>query len=105
MHGLLTWFPGIANGCFFNLGARLARYTDNSTYADWAEKTWDWMYGVGYIDNENYHIYDGAHVQTNCTDINKAQFSYNTGVLLQGAAHMYNYVSRTRNRVTILLRY
>lgn len=83
----------IANGCFFNLGARLARYTRNETYADWAESVWDWMYGVGYIDNESYDIYDGAHVETNCTDINKAQFSYNSGVFLQGAAFMYNYTN------------
>ncbi|KUI74404.1 Mannan endo-1,6-alpha-mannosidase DCW1 [Cytospora mali] len=80
----------IANGCFFNLGARLARYTGNTTYAEWAEKSWDWIRGVGFMD-ANYNIYDGAHVETNCTDINKAQFSYNNGVYLLGAAHMYNY--------------
>lgn len=82
---------GIANGCFFNLGARLARYTGNKTYADWAEKTWDWMVRVGFMDSE-YNIYDGAHVEHNCTDINRAQFSYNNGVFLLGAAYMYNYV-------------
>ncbi|KAK0626880.1 glycoside hydrolase [Immersiella caudata] len=82
----------IANGCFFNLGARLARYTDNQTYADWAEKTWDWMVGVGFMDAE-YNIYDGGHVEHNCTDINKAQFSYNNGVFLLGAAYMYNYTN------------
>lgn len=74
------------------MGARLARYTGNTTYADWAEKTWDWVESVGFIDPENYNIYDGAHVQDNCTDINKAQFSYNNGVFIQGAAMMYNYV-------------
>lgn len=84
---------GIANGCFFNLGARLARYTGNTTYSDWAEKTWDWMESVGLLDPATYKIYDGAHVKTNCTDINKAQFSYNAGVFLQGAAFMYNFVS------------
>lgn len=42
--------------------------------------------------DDNYNIYDGAHVGTNCTDINKAQFSYNNAVFLLGAAHMYNYV-------------
>lgn len=41
----------------------------------------------------NYNIYDGAHVEQNCTDINKAQFSYNNAVYLIGAAHMYNHVS------------
>jgi mannan endo-1,6-alpha-mannosidase len=82
----------IANGCYFNLGARLARYTNNNTYADLAEKAWDWTTGVGLIDNE-YKIYDGAHIGTNCTDINRIQFSYNMGVWTLGAAMMYNHVS------------
>ncbi|KAJ2991725.1 hypothetical protein NUW58_g2413 [Xylaria curta] len=80
----------IANGIFFNLGARLARYTNNKTYAEWAEKTWDWVVDVGFMD-KNYNIYDGAHVGTNCTDINRAQFSYNNGVFLLGAAYMYDF--------------
>jgi mannan endo-1,6-alpha-mannosidase len=42
----------------------------------------------------DYNIYDGAHIEVNCTDINKVQFSYNMGVYLLGAANMYNYVSR-----------
>lgn len=50
------------------------------------------MEGVGFISDPDYNIYDGAHVQHNCTDINKAQFSYNNGVFLLGAAMMYNYV-------------
>jgi mannan endo-1,6-alpha-mannosidase len=95
----------IANGCFFNLGARLARYLDNQTYADHAERTWDWVRSVGFIDDE-YNIYDGAHVTTNCTDINRAQFSYNSAVFLLGAAHMYNFTGgsqRWRDRVEGLL--
>lgn len=43
--------------------------------------------------DKDYNIFDGAHVETNCTDINRAQFSYNNGVFLLGAAYMYNYVS------------
>jgi mannan endo-1,6-alpha-mannosidase len=82
----------IANGVFFNIGARLARYTGNKTYADWAEKTWNWVRGVGLMDDK-YNIYDGGHVEYNCTDINKAQFSYNNAVYLLGAAHMYNYTN------------
>lgn len=82
----------IANGCYFNIGARLARYTENNTYAELAEQTWDWIWGVQYVD-ESYNVYDGGHVDKNCTDVFKAQFSYNAGVLLQGAAFMYNYVS------------
>lgn len=59
----------IANGIFFNLAARLARYTGNDTYAQWAAKTYDWTQGVGYIDAD-YNIYDGGHVEHNCTDTN-----------------------------------
>jgi mannan endo-1,6-alpha-mannosidase len=88
-----TYKNTIANGCFFNLGARLARYTSNDTYAQHAEVIWDWVQGVGLMDAD-YNIYDGAHIETNCTDINKVQFSYNMGVYLLGAANMYNYVCR-----------
>ncbi|KAH6604524.1 mannan endo-1 [Trichoderma cornu-damae] len=81
----------IANGCFFNLGARLARYTNNATYSDWAEKTWDWMVGVGFLNSTSYAIYDGADVTNNCTDIHMAEFSYNNAVWALGAAYMYNH--------------
>ena len=43
--------------------------------------------------DEDYNIYDGADIAQNCTEINKAQYSYNAGVYLLGAATMYNYVS------------
>lgn len=83
----------ISNGAFFNLGARLAKYTGNKTYADWAEKTWDWVERVGFIKTPEYYFYDGAHTTLNCTDINRIQWSYNPAVFLLGAASMYNYVS------------
>lgn len=57
-----------------------------------AEQTWDWVVNIGLMDKD-YNIFDGAHVETNCTDINRAQFSYNNGVFLLGAAYMYNFVS------------
>ena len=82
----------IANGCFFNIAARLAAYTGNASYAAQAESTWDWVRSVGFMD-EDYNIYDGADIAQNCTEINKAQYSYNAGVYLLGAATMYNYVS------------
>ncbi|CCF44696.1 glycoside hydrolase family 76, partial [Colletotrichum higginsianum] len=44
----------ISNGCFFNIGARLARYTGNDTYARYAEETWDWLWAVNYIDHESW---------------------------------------------------
>lgn len=82
----------ISNGCFFNLGARLARYTSNTTYSDWAERTWNWVTEVGLIDNK-YYVYDGSDDNINCSTINHIQYSYNPGVYLLGAANMYNYVS------------
>lgn len=101
----------IANGCFFNLGARLARYTGNATYATWAETTWDWITRTGIMElqtysntSQNFSIngqgaggyiaWDGAFVDNNCTFINGVPYSYNAGVWLLGAATMYNFVSR-----------
>lgn len=75
------------------MGARLARYTNNATYAKYAEESWDWIWGVKYIDHESWLVYDGAYVTDNCTVLTKATYSYNAAILLQGAAVMYNYVT------------
>lgn len=82
----------ISNGCFFNLAARLAKYTGNQTYAVWAERTYDWMSTVGLID-QSYYVYDGSDDLLNCSQINGLQWSYNAGVMLNGAATMWNIVS------------
>ncbi|KAE8420298.1 glycosyl hydrolase family 76-domain-containing protein [Aspergillus pseudocaelatus] len=79
----------IANGCFFNLAARLARYTGNQTYADWAVRVWDWTESVGFI-TDDYLFLDGADELKNCTEFNYLQWTYNSGVYLFGAASMYN---------------
>lgn len=91
----------ISNGCFFNIGARLARYTGNDTYARYAEQTWDWLWAVNYIDHENWRVYDGAHVPKNCTNIFKATFSYNIAVLMQGCAFLANHVSRLCDLISV----
>ncbi|KAI0487282.1 glycoside hydrolase family 76 protein [Xylaria cf. heliscus] len=99
---IFTWNNGydyknsISQACFFNLGARLALYTGNSTYADWAVKTWDWMTGVNFID-ENYRVYDGATIGHNCTDITPYEFSYNVGAFLLGAAALVEYSNKEGN--------
>ncbi|KAF9881489.1 mannan endo-1, 6-alpha-mannosidase DCW1-like protein [Colletotrichum karsti] len=100
----------ISNGIFFNMGARLARYTNNDTYARIAEETYDWLWAVNYIDHENYRVYDGGHVPKNCTNVFKATFSYNIAVVMQGCAFMANYtedqkwVDRTERLVESAIR-
>ncbi|KAK0666817.1 glycosyl hydrolase family 76-domain-containing protein [Cercophora samala] len=94
----------ISNAVFINLGARLGRWTGNATYVEWADRAWTWLTDVGFL-TEDFSAYDGAHVQTNCTDINKIEFSYNSGILLQSAAFLYNQTTgddqkRWRDRVT-----
>ncbi|KAL4912664.1 glycosyl hydrolase family 76-domain-containing protein [Aspergillus aurantiobrunneus] len=93
---IFTWNAGysykntISNGCLFNLAARLARYTGNQTYADWATRVWDWTQSVGYMTND-YMFYDGADAGENCTQLDRVQWTYNAGIYLLGAAAMYNY--------------
>ncbi|KAJ9142547.1 Mannan endo-1,6-alpha-mannosidase [Coniochaeta hoffmannii] len=81
----------ISNGCFFDVAARLARYTGNATYASWAEKIFDWEVSVGLITPEGA-VYDGASVAgtDNCTKHDQIQWSYNAGIYMHGAAVMYN---------------
>lgn len=81
----------ISNGCFFQVAARLARFTGNQTYADWAQKVFDWEMGTSLITSD-YQIYDGAGVDNNqnCTKPDVIQWSYNAGMYLYGSAVMYN---------------
>ncbi|KAG9234646.1 putative mannan endo-1,6-alpha-mannosidase DFG5 [Amylocarpus encephaloides] len=84
----------ISNGCFFNIGARLALYTGNTTYASWAEKTWDWVQNEGLID-EKWNVFDGTNIGDNCTAKDHNQWTYNAGIYLLGAATMYNQTNGT----------
>lgn len=92
----------ITNGGFFNIAARLARYTGDEAYAQTARSTYQWMKDVGFID-QDYNVWDGAHVEKDCKDINHAQFSYTTAVILQGAAFMWDFVSRRDSPVVPFL--
>jgi mannan endo-1,6-alpha-mannosidase len=82
----------ISNGAHFNIAARLARYTGNQSYADNAEQTFEWMIATKLVDEENYSIFDGGHIEDNCTTLTRLQWTYNVGVLLHGAANMYSFV-------------
>ncbi len=100
---IFTWNNGynyknaISQGCFFNIAARLALYTSNQSYADWADRTWDWMASSGLLDTTQYHIYDGMHVE-NCSKITPYQWTYNAGAFLHGTAVMYNYTAADPSR-------
>ncbi|KIW29243.1 uncharacterized protein PV07_05068 [Cladophialophora immunda] len=83
----------ISNGGNFQLAARLALYTGNQTYADWAIQMWDWMEAsplFQFQDNVLY-IWDNTDATNNCTDVAHHAWTYNYGTMLMGAAAMYNY--------------
>ncbi|EPE25794.1 Six-hairpin glycosidase [Glarea lozoyensis ATCC 20868] len=82
----------VSNGAFFQLSARLARFTGNQTYVDWAEKVYNWTVDLNLM-TEDYHVYDGADVLKNCSDQNRLIWTYNAGIYLYGSAMMYNYTN------------
>ncbi|CAK9440374.1 uncharacterized protein LODBEIA_P44740 [Lodderomyces beijingensis] len=87
----------VSNGCLFHLAARLARYTGNDSYVEWAERVWDWMYGVGLLtEGDSWFVYDGVKIDNNCSNITKFQWSYNQGFMLAGCAYLYNYTEEEK---------
>ncbi|ANB11543.1 Dcw1p [Sugiyamaella lignohabitans] len=99
---IFTWNNGynyknsVANGCFFHMGARLARYTGNTTYSDWSEKVWDWMTTVGFINETSGQLIDGADISTNCTTHTPYEWTYNYGLFTAGAAYLYDFTNDTK---------
>ena len=81
----------ISNGGFFQLAARLARYTNNATYVEWADKMWDWFASTPLL-GPNWEIHDGVGTGNSCKDVSLVQWTYNHGTFLMGAANMYNHV-------------
>jgi mannan endo-1,6-alpha-mannosidase len=81
----------VTNGGFFQSAARLARYTGNQTFADWAVRIYDWSAAVG-LFGPDFHVYDGTSDgnNENCTGMNHDEWSYNVATFMHGAAHMYN---------------
>ncbi|KAF1845401.1 glycoside hydrolase family 76 protein [Cucurbitaria berberidis CBS 394.84] len=80
----------ISNGCAFALGARLARYTGEQKYADWAVKIYDWTKKVGLI-SDKYEVFDGTDDKKNCAAVaDKTQWTYNNAMFLHGSAFMFD---------------
>ncbi|KAH8597301.1 mannan endo-1,6-alpha-mannosidase DCW1 [Bisporella sp. PMI_857] len=82
----------ISNGVFFQLSARLARFTGNQTYYEWAQKSYDWSRAIGLID-PNYYVFDGSDDKKNCSELNRVVWTYNAAVYLYGSAVLYNYTN------------
>jgi mannan endo-1,6-alpha-mannosidase len=82
----------VANGAFFQLSARLARFTGNQTYVEWVEKSLTWSQDVGLITPE-YLVWDGTDDTQNCTTQDHILWTYNAGIYLYGASVMYNYTN------------
>lgn len=83
----------LSSVCFFNLASRLARFTGNETYALYAEKAWNWLYDVEFINHNNWRVSYGAHIEQNCTDISRLVRCGEPAALALGAAYMFNHVS------------
>ena len=83
----------ISNGVLFQLAARLARYTNNQTYSDWAEKIYDWTESSTLLNNKTWTLADSGNLEDNCKTPGNTQWSYNYGTYIMGATYMYDMVS------------
>lgn len=82
----------MSNGQLFLLAARLADHTGNATYREWANKVYNWTTEIGLV-SADYHVYDGTSDTTNCSSINRIQWSNNHAMYTEGVALMYKLVS------------
>lgn len=94
---------GFANGGFFLLAARLARFTGNATYAQWAEKAFDWAQSSGVVTS-GFGVVDIAVAyadwdkEPGCKFESKEPGYWSVqerdrSLFTEGAAVMYNIVS------------
>ena len=90
--GGYTLKNSVSNGGLFQLSARLHYYTNNQTYADWANKIWEWSVDSPLINNSTWEVYDSTNNQNNCSNVGRAQWTYNYGMYISGAAYLYNSV-------------
>lgn len=82
----------ISNGGFFALAARLGLFTKNETYADWANKIWDWSQDSPLVNNHTWYVCDSTNTADGCKGGDRTQWSYNYGSYILGAAFMYKHV-------------
>ncbi|KAJ5296692.1 uncharacterized protein N7443_007585 [Penicillium atrosanguineum] len=78
----------LTNGLLFELSARLARYTSNQTYSDWADKIWTWSTST--VINDEWSIFNDVDMEDDCESASNTQWSFNYGPYIAGTAYMYN---------------
>jgi mannan endo-1,6-alpha-mannosidase len=83
----------ISTGGLFQLSARLARYTGNQTYADWADTTWDWLWNSA-IMGQKWYVWDGIPVE-DCSQARDLFWTYNVGTMIMGSAYMYDFTNQS----------
>ncbi|KAH7371593.1 glycoside hydrolase [Pyrenochaeta sp. MPI-SDFR-AT-0127] len=83
-----------SNGNFFLLAARLAKFTGNQTYTQWAEKSYTWAKDNGIVSD--FSVYAGARATKEC-EISKLQWSGYHAVYTEGAALLYNLTNGAQN--------
>lgn len=79
----------LSNGNFVQLAARLARFTGNQTYLEWAQNATQWSIDIGLIGggSQSGAVYDGTSTTTNCSQINHIQWTAAAGTYISGAAY------------------
>lgn len=89
----------LANGNFYQLAYRLARFTGDDKYADWGARVRDWSFETGLVANASSSdagtVFDGTDLANNCTQMNTLVWTANAGTYLAGSAFAYNHVSPT----------
>lgn len=81
-----------SNGNFFLLAARLAKFTGNATYSQYADKVYKWSRATKLV-TDDYQVFDGTSVDMNCSSTQKLRWTSTHGVYTEAAALMYNVVS------------
>jgi hypothetical protein len=100
---IYRWLDGFnykntaSNGGLFHLGARLAMYTKNDSYALWAEKAYDWMAASPLLEADGT-VNDGTSMTTTpmCKDADHTQWTYNYGIMIAGTAYVSSLDIRNR---------
>ncbi|KAJ8117029.1 hypothetical protein OPT61_g1677 [Boeremia exigua] len=90
-----------SNGRFFLLAARLADQSGNATYAEWADKIFNWSTEIGLV-TADHHVFDGTDDMQNCSSVNHLQWTSNHAEYTEGAALMYKVSNASQNWTNIV---